>query len=47
VLRHDYDEINLEIIVKLRGLPVEALEQAILALLQKYDPEGRQFRDRR
>src|SRR5262249_23914815 len=47
VLRHDYDDINLEIIVKLRGLPLKQLEDAILALLQKYDPEGQEFRDRR
>ena len=46
VLRHNYDDVNLDIIVKLRGHPLDQLEQAILALLAKYDPEGREFRDR-
>ena len=46
MLRHNYDDVNIDIIVKLRGHPLDQLEQAILALLAKYDPEGREFRDR-
>ena len=46
VLRHNYYDVNIDIIVKLRGHPLDQLEQAILALLAKYDPEGREFRDR-
>jgi uncharacterized protein with HEPN domain len=37
VLRHDYEDVNLEILVKLRGPSLEALERAVKALLAKYD----------
>jgi hypothetical protein len=46
VLRHDYDDVNLGIIVKLRGAPLDDLRAATLALLKKYDPEGETFIDR-
>jgi uncharacterized protein with HEPN domain len=46
VLRHDYDDVNLDIIVKLRGVPVGDLRAAVVALLKKYDPESDQFMDR-
>jgi uncharacterized protein with HEPN domain len=46
VLRHNYDDVNLDIIVKLRGHPLSQLEQAIMLLLAKYDPDGRKYRDR-
>jgi uncharacterized protein with HEPN domain len=46
VLRHDYDDVSLPIILGLRGRPLAQLEQAILALLEKYDPEGREFQHR-
>jgi uncharacterized protein with HEPN domain len=43
VLRHDYDEVRLEIIVKLRGPPLDYLRAAVVALLKKYDPESERF----
>ncbi len=46
ILRHSYEDVNLEIIVELRGSSLDQLEQATKALLEKYDPEGREFRDR-
>ena len=46
VLRHDYDEVRLEIIVKLRGAPLDDLRAAVVALLQKYDPESERFINR-
>ncbi|HZN31112.1 MAG TPA: HepT-like ribonuclease domain-containing protein [Xanthobacteraceae bacterium] len=46
VLRHNYDDVNLEIVVKLRGRQLDDLERAVVALLEKYDPQGRKFQDR-
>jgi hypothetical protein len=46
VLRHDYDEVRLEIIVKLRGAPLDDLRAAVIALLKKYDPESERFIER-
>jgi uncharacterized protein with HEPN domain len=46
VLRHDYDDVSLNVIVGLRGHSLNELEQAILALLEKHDPEGREFQHR-
>ena len=43
VLRHDYDNVNLGIIVKLRGRPLEDLRAAVIALLKKHDPESERF----
>ena len=43
VLRHDYDDVNLGIIVKLRGPSLDNLRAAIIALLRKYDPESDRF----
>jgi uncharacterized protein with HEPN domain len=45
VLRHDYEDVNLGIIIKLRDSPLENLKRAGVALLEKYDPEGRRFRN--
>ncbi len=45
VLRHDYDDVNLEIIVKLRGSSLDNLRSAVIALLKKHDPEGDRFID--
>lgn len=45
VLRHDYDDVNLDIIVKLRGAPLNSLQDAVIALLKKYDPESHRFID--
>jgi uncharacterized protein with HEPN domain len=44
ILRHDYEDVNLDIIVRLRGQPLEDLKRAASALLDKYDPEGKRFR---
>lgn len=46
VLRHDYEDVNLDIIIKLRDAPLEHLKHAVTALLEKYDPDGKRFRDR-
>jgi uncharacterized protein with HEPN domain len=46
VLRHNYEDVNLDIIVKLRGPSLENLKRVALALLEKYDPDGRRFRNR-
>jgi uncharacterized protein with HEPN domain len=45
VLRHDYDNVNLGIIVKLRGPSLDNLRNAAIALLKKYDPESDRFID--
>jgi uncharacterized protein with HEPN domain len=45
ILRHDYEDVNLDIIVKLRGEPLENLKRAVSAMLDKYDPDGRRFRE--
>jgi uncharacterized protein with HEPN domain len=45
VLRHNYEEVNLQIIVKLRNQPLEDLAAAVSALLNEIDPEGAGFRD--
>lgn len=46
ILRHNYDEVSLDIIVGLQGAPLDSLKRAVLALLDKYDPDGRPFRKR-
>lgn len=46
ILRHDYEEVNLEIIVGLRGKRLADLLVAVTALLEKYDPEGQPFFER-
>lgn len=46
VLRHDYENVNLDVIVKLRGASLGDLRAAVVALLKKYDPESDQFMDR-
>jgi len=43
VLRHDYENVNLDIIVKLRGPSLDNLRTAVIALLRKYDPESDSF----
>jgi uncharacterized protein with HEPN domain len=45
VLRHDYDDVNVDIIVKLRGAPLGDLRAAVVALLKKHDPESGRFID--
>ena len=45
VLRHDYDDVNVDIIVKLRGAPRGDLRAAVVTLLKKYDPESGRFID--
>jgi uncharacterized protein with HEPN domain len=46
VLRHDYDDVSVDIIVKLRGSPLDDLRAAVVALLKKHDPESGRFIDR-
>jgi uncharacterized protein with HEPN domain len=46
IMRHDYEEVNLEIIVGLRGKRLADLLAVVTALLEKYDPEGQPFFDR-
>jgi uncharacterized protein with HEPN domain len=46
VIRHNYENVSPVIIVELRGTPLAELRTAIIALLDKYDPEGRPFRSR-
>ena len=46
MLRHDYDDVNLDVIVKLRGAPIDDLRNAVIALLKKYDLESDRFIDR-
>ena len=47
IMRHDYEEINLKIILGLRGKRLDDLSAAATALLRKYDPEGEPFFERR
>jgi uncharacterized protein with HEPN domain len=46
VLRHDYDHVNLDVIVKLRGTSLGNLHAAVAALLKKYDPESDRYLER-
>ena len=46
VIRHNYENVNPTVIVGLMGAPIENLKAAIIALLEKYDPEGLPFRKR-
>jgi uncharacterized protein with HEPN domain len=46
VIRHNYENVNPTIIVGLMGAPIENLKAAVLALLEKHDPEGRPFQTR-
>ena len=46
VMRHNYEDVNLEIIIGLRGQRLSELLIAVSALLEKHDPEGQPFFDR-
>jgi uncharacterized protein with HEPN domain len=46
VLRHDYDDVKLDILLKLRGAPLEELRTAVLALPKKHDPDDARFIER-
>jgi uncharacterized protein with HEPN domain len=46
VIRHNYENTNPIVIVGLRGERLENLKVAVVALLEKYDPEGWPFRKR-
>ena len=46
VMRHNYEDVNLEIIIGLRGQRLGELLIAVSALLEKHDPEGQPFFDR-
>ena len=45
-MRHDYERINLEIILGLRGKRLDDLMVAVMALLKSHDPAGEPFFDR-
>jgi uncharacterized protein with HEPN domain len=44
ILRHDYEDVNLDIIVRLRGPSLQQLKSAVTTLLDEHDPAGRTFR---
>jgi uncharacterized protein with HEPN domain len=46
VIRHNYENTNPTVIVRLRGERIENPKIAVLALLEKHDPEGLPFRKR-
>lgn len=46
VLRHDYRNTRMEVIVGLRDFDLDALEAAVADLMQRYDPEGVALRER-
>jgi len=46
VMRHNYEDVNLEITIGLRGRRLGDLLTAVSSLLEKYDPEGQPFFDR-
>lgn len=46
IMRHDYEEINLEIILGLRGKRLDDLMTAVMALLKEHDPDGEPFFER-
>jgi uncharacterized protein with HEPN domain len=46
VIRHNYENTNPTVIIGLRGEQLAHLKTAVLALLEKYDPEGLPFRKR-
>jgi hypothetical protein len=45
-MRHNYEDVNLEIIVGLRGQRLGDLLAAVSSLLEKHDPEGQPFFNR-
>jgi uncharacterized protein with HEPN domain len=46
IMRHNYEDVNLEIIVGLRGTRLRELLAAVSSLLERHDPEGQPFFDR-
>jgi uncharacterized protein with HEPN domain len=46
VLRHEYRQVKMDVIVGLRDADLQVLESAVARLLQKYDPEGVALRER-
>jgi uncharacterized protein with HEPN domain len=40
ILRHDYDAVHIDILMRLNGLALTDLGRAVEGLLQRYDPEG-------
>jgi uncharacterized protein with HEPN domain len=46
IMRHNYEDVNLDIIIGLRDRRLGELRAVIEALLEKYDPDGHPFFDR-
>ena len=46
VIRHNYEDTNPTVIIGLRGERLESLRNAVVALLERHDPEGLPFRKR-
>ncbi|HEX2556337.1 MAG TPA: HepT-like ribonuclease domain-containing protein [Microvirga sp.] len=46
ILRHDYDVVRADVLMRLKGLPLVELERAVQNLLEKYDPEGLEMKRR-
>jgi len=46
VMRHNYEDVNLDIIIGLRGKRLTELLAAVTSLLETHDPEGQPFFDR-
>ena len=46
ILRHDYDSVRADMLMRLKSLPLAQLERAVQDLLEKYDPEGLEMKKR-
>lgn len=46
ILRHDYEKVKIEVIVRLREADLDILQNAVEALLREHDPEGLALRER-
>ncbi len=46
ILRHDYDAVHIDVLMRLKGIPLSELERAVQTLLETYDPEGLEMKSR-
>jgi uncharacterized protein with HEPN domain len=46
ILRHDYDAVHIDILMRLKGLALADLGKAVQGLLEKHDPEGLEMKRR-